>query len=159
MTRSVKGVARQPVQPIAWKAAEVRLPLRSEKGFVEADVRRLFGRRQGARSGRGQKAAMVLAWIERVNAGRPVEIACLHLGPLRILSLPGDTFVEYQLWAQQCCPDKFVAVAGFGDFGMCYLCTDQAYVDQGGYEQTYSFVDPCEPAVKKAIAEVLADNR
>jgi hypothetical protein len=48
-----------------------------------------------------------------------------------------------------------VAVAGFGDFGMGYVCTDQAYVDRGGYEQTFTFVDPCERPVKQAIAEVL----
>jgi hypothetical protein len=98
---------------------------------------------------------MILAWTERVNAGRPVQVVGLQMGSLRILSLPGDTFVEYQLWAQQACPDKFVAVAGFGDFGMCYLCTDQAYTDRGGYEQTFSFVDPCESLIKKAAAEVL----
>jgi len=77
------------------------------------------------------------------------------MGPLRILSLPGNTSIEYQLWVQEVSPDQFVAVAGFGDFGPCYLCTDQAYADQGGYEQHMTFVAPCEPLVKRALAEVL----
>ncbi len=41
-----------------------------------------------------------------------------------------------ELWAQEACPDKFVAVAGFGDFGMDYLCTDPAYADRGGYKES-----------------------
>ncbi|MGO8747816.1 MAG: hypothetical protein ACLQNE_17725 [Thermoguttaceae bacterium] len=154
MARSVKSIRREPVAAIQWKAADVRLPLRSGKDFAEAGARRIIADTRTAAVSR-IKAAMILAWTERVNAGRPVQIACLQMGSLRILSLPGDTFVEYQLWAQQICPDKFVAVAGFGDFGMCYLCTDQAYTDRGGYEQTFSFVDPCESLVKQAAAEVL----
>ena len=48
-----------------------------------------------------------------------------------------------------------MAVAGFSDFGPCYLCTDQAYVDRGGYEQTFTYVAPCEKLVKQGIAKVL----
>jgi hypothetical protein len=154
MARSVKSIRREPVAAIQWKVADVRLPLRSSKGFAEAEARRIIADTRSA-AGARIKSAMILAWTERVNAGRPVQVVGLQMGSLRILSLPGDTFVEYQLWAQQAYPDKFVAVAGFGDFGMCYLCTDQAYTDRGGYEQTFSFVDPCESLIKKAAAEVL----
>jgi hypothetical protein len=38
---------------------------------------------------------------------------------------------------------------------MDYLGTDQAYADRGGYEQTFTFVDPCESLVKTPMAEVL----
>ncbi|MGI6416084.1 MAG: hypothetical protein ACOX1P_10470 [Thermoguttaceae bacterium] len=151
MARSLRSIRRQAAAPIVWKTSEVRLPLRSGKEFEEGEARRLLAD-AGAPSASRMKAAMLLSWIERVKAGRPVEIACLRMGPLRILSLPGEPFVEYQLWAQQQCPDQFVATAAFG---MCYVCTDQAYTDQGGYEQTFTFVDPCESLLKRAMAEVL----
>jgi hypothetical protein len=151
MARSLRSIRRQAAAPIVWKTSEVRLPLRSGKEFEEGEARRLLAD-AGAPSASRMKAAMLLSWIERVKAGRPVEIACLRMGPLRILSLPGEPFVEYQLWAQQQCPDQFVATAAFG---MCYVCTDQAYTDQGGYEQTFTFVDPCESLLKRAMAAVL----
>jgi len=154
MAQSTKSVRREPVSPIQWKVAQVRLPLRKGDDFSEERARRTIAATQESAPAR-IKAAMLLAWLQRVKAGRPVEIRCLRMGSLRILGLPGDTFVEYQLWAQQACPAKFVAVAGFGDFGMYYLCTDQAYTDRGGYEQTFTFVDPCESLVKAAMAEVL----
>jgi hypothetical protein len=77
------------------------------------------------------------------------------MGPVKIVHLPGEPFVEYQLWAQQHQSDDFVAVAGYGDCAMCYLCTDRAYEDRGGYEQTWSFVEPCEGLLKEAMAKVL----
>jgi len=154
MRRSVQTLRREPAGPAAWRTVDLRLPLRVDKGFAEADARRVLAD-GGAKPAARIKAAMTLAWIERVGAGVPVQIACLQLGSLRVLSLPGDTFIEYQLWAQQAAPQQFVAVAGFGDFGMCYLCTDQAYKDRGGYEQTFSFVAPCEPQLKRGIATIL----
>lgn len=154
MLRSIASIRREPVSPIEWKTAELRLPLRSGETFSKPVLRRVMGDTSQLDEDR-IKAAMNLAWIERVESGQPIDVACLRMGSLRILSLPGDTFVQYQLWSQQICSQEFVTVAGFGDFGMAYLCTDEAYTDRGGYEQTLSFVDPCEGLVKKAIAEVL----
>lgn len=154
MRRSVQAVRREPAGRIVWKTADLALPARTEREFQEAEARRLLADTR-ASTGARVKAAMIVSWLERARSDLPVQIACLHLGSLRILSLPGDTFVEYQLWAQQAAAERFVAVAGFGDFGMCYLCTDQAYADRGGYEQTFSFVGPCEKQVKQAIAAVL----
>ena len=53
-------------------------------------------------------------------------------------------------------PDLFVAVAGYGDCAPWYLCTDGAYTDRGGYEQTWSFVDPCEQGLKRAMAGLIS---
>jgi hypothetical protein len=47
--------------------------------------------------------------------------------------LPGEPFIEYQLGAKAMRPDKFVAVAGYGDYAPGYICTAKAY-DEGGYE-------------------------
>jgi hypothetical protein len=101
------------------------------------------------------KAANILAWIDRGPQGRTIELACLAMDPIRILHLPGETFVEYQLWAQNICQDKFVAVAAYGDCAMWYVCTDQAYRDRGGYEQTWAFSGPCESRFKDAIAALV----
>lgn len=152
--RSIANIRREPVSPIQWKTVDLRLPLRSGEEFSRAASRRVMADTAKTDDER-VRAAMCLAWIERDESGKPTDVACLKMGPLRILSLPGDTFVQYQLWSQEICPQEFVAVAGFGDFGMAYLCTDEAYTDRGGYEQTLSFVDPCEALVKKAIAEAL----
>ena len=48
-----------------------------------------------------------------------------------------------------------MAVAGYGDGGPSYICTDRAYQDRGGYEQTWSLVGPSEQLLKQAILKVL----
>jgi len=52
-------------------------------------------------------------------------------------------------------PDRFVAVAGYGEGGPGYICTDEAHAE-GGYEPTQSMVaPPTESLLKSAIAELL----
>ena len=121
----------------------MQFPLRSDPAFSE-ETNRAVLRDAGAPARARVKAALNLAFIERVQAGRPLELSCLALGGIRILHLPGEPFVEYQLWAQRAFPQWFVAVADLCDSAPLYLCTDEAYRDNGGYEQTMSFVDPSE---------------
>ena len=46
-------------------------------------------------------AASNLAWLNRCQEGKPLELSCLRLGPVMILHMPGELFVEYQLAAQR----------------------------------------------------------
>jgi hypothetical protein len=72
-------------------------------------------------------------WYKRCMDGKKIDICCLSLGRARILHMPGELFVEYQLAAKAERPDLFVAMAAYGDYGPEYICTDIAY-QQGGYE-------------------------
>ena len=53
-----------------------------------------------------------LVWLRRLEAGKKIDLSCLTIGNVRILHLPGEPFVEYQLAAKAERPDLFVAVAG-----------------------------------------------
>jgi len=72
-------------------------------------------------------------WYKRCMAGKKTDICCLSAGRARILHMPGELFVEYQLAAKSERPDLFIAMAAYGDYGPEYICTDIAY-RQGGYE-------------------------
>lgn len=73
------------------------------------------------------------AWLQRLKKGKTINISCLKIGEVRILGLPGEPFVDYQLSAKAERPDLFVTVAGYGDYAPGYIATDEAY-KQGGYE-------------------------
>ena len=73
------------------------------------------------------------AWLHRLKKGMKIDISCLKLGNARILHLPGEPFVAYQLSAKAMCPDQFVAVAAYGDYAPGYIGTEESY-RQGGYE-------------------------
>ncbi|MCA9026335.1 MAG: arylsulfatase [Planctomycetaceae bacterium] len=102
-------------------------------------------------------SARKLAFLSRCQAGVSIDIGCLTLGDARILHLPGELFVEYQLAAQRLRPDLFVAMAAYGEYGPCYIGTEAAY-PQGGYETSpdSSFVSPkVEGVLMPAIARLL----
>jgi hypothetical protein len=83
----------------------------------------------------------------------------LGLGRARILHLPGELFVEYQLAAKAMRPDRFVALAAYGDYAPWYIGTEIAY-GQGGYETGLeaSNVAPEVEAVLMAAMRKLLDG-
>jgi hypothetical protein len=105
------------------------------------------------------RAARDLTFLRRCQAKQAIPVACLKLGSARVLHLPGELFVEYQLAAQKERPTGFVAVASYGDYGPGYIGTKLAYT-QGGYETSYvSRVSPdVEDVLMTAIRELLRDR-
>ncbi len=98
-----------------------------------------------------------LAWLRRCAAGHRIEISCLRLGRARILHMPGELFVEFQLAAKAERPDLFVTMAAYGDYGPFYIGTAASY-DEGGYETgpTASNVAPeSEAILLNAIRKLL----
>jgi hypothetical protein len=98
-----------------------------------------------------------LAWLRRCNEGHRIDISCFRLGRARILHMPGELFVEYQLQAKAERPNLFVAMAAYGDYGTWYIGTSIAY-EQGGYETTppASNVGPsAESELLRAIRKLL----
>ena len=102
-------------------------------------------------------AAKVLTWLRRCQRKEPLELSCLALRQARILHMPGELFVEYQLYAQAVRPDLMVAMAAYGDYAPGYICTEVAY-SEGGYEaaEASSMVSPqVESVLKGAIRRLL----
>ena len=103
--------------------------------------------------------AKTLAWARRCAAQDPVPIQCLRIGTARVLYMPGELCVEYQLAAQEMAPDLFVAMAAYGEYAMGYICTEIAY-SQGGYEasERASRVAPeVEGVLMEAMRKLLRD--
>jgi len=105
-------------------------------------------------------AASDLVWLRRSQAGHKIELTCLRLGKARVLHMPGELFVEYQLAAKKMRPDLFVAMAAYGDYGAGYIGTAIGY-EQGGYEtsQPASNTAPgVEAVLTEAMKKLLGDR-
>jgi hypothetical protein len=99
------------------------------------------------------EAASELIWLYRCRAGDAIDVACLRLKRLRVLHLPGELFVEYQLAAQALRPDLFVAMAAYGDYAPGYIGTEVAY-GQGGYE-TGPHASLVAPSVERVLVDAI----
>ena len=157
IAQSIAGLKHNPVEPLHWSVASIRFPSRTDAEFSEAHNRRIMDDPQASESKR-RKAAICLAWTERCRSGHPVELSCLSIGRVKMLHLPGEPFVQYQLAAQQMRQDRFVCVAGYGDCGMGYIGGNRIFTDRGGYEQTYAFAGPCEELLTTAMQKLLTTS-
>ena len=79
------------------------------------------------------------------------------MGPIDILQMPGELFVEYQLAAQKMRPDAFVCMASYGDYGPGYIGTAIAY-SQGGYETGFAIpVSRVSPRVEAVLTDAMRE--
>jgi len=78
-----------------------------------------------------------MAFARHWKAGNEIDVSCFTVGDSRILHMPGELFVEYQLAAKAMRPDLKVAMAAYGEYGPGYIGTELAYT-QGGYETSPS---------------------
>jgi hypothetical protein len=151
---SIRSTRRAPATALEWKTAGVRFAQRTEPAFLEEGFRKQLADPEESPANR-LKAALVLAWYDRLKTRPEVDCSRLRMGPITILHLPGEAFVEYQLYAQSLRPDEFVAVAAYGEGGPGYICMDRSPAE-GGYEPTASYVGPpTESRLKDAIADLV----
>ena len=131
MRRAWESTKRQPITAadVGWTVESVALP--PAKHLAAAKLESDLKERTAAFVAAG--SASRLAWLRRCQAGHQLDVQCLRLGRSRILHLPGELFVEYQLAAKAMRPDLLVALAAYGDYAPWYIGTEAAY-KQGGYE-------------------------
>ncbi|MDA0747118.1 MAG: hypothetical protein O2954_11400 [bacterium] len=144
--------SRQPLTHLTWNVAPACLPPRedlNEEALLEI-LRSPDNETRKLKS----KAALILTYMRRWEM--PIPITSLRLNNnVDIVHLPGETFIEYQLYAQELRPQGFVAVAGYGDLGPGYITLESSFAE-GGYEPTDSFVSgKSEQIMRDAIKRVL----
>lgn len=155
MTRAWDHTETRPLGELTFRCAHLHLPARQGGDFEPARMEEILADRQAGKWDR-IRAALGLSWRQRVDSGQPIDVPCLSLagGKAQFMVMPAETFVGYQLKAQELRPDSFVMVSGFGDGAPGYLPTDQCWAD--GYRDDYCWVQPnLERLMTAAMAEAL----
>jgi len=139
MARAWETTKKTPIgaDDVGWQSVAVSLPVArhlDEKELIEALEDR------SASAHKRASAASKLAWLRRCQGGDTIDVACLRLAGARVLHMPGELFVEYQLAAQDLRPELFVAMAAYGDYAPSYIGTEIAY-REGGYETRPGFTN------------------
>lgn len=131
MKRAWDSTQKTPLtaDQVGWQTTPVALPLAPY--LKEDDLRAQL--KAAKTPVEATTAADKLAWVLRCQSGHKINLALLRIGNMRVLHMPGELFVEYQLAAQQMRSDLHVAMAAYGDYGTAYIGTQRAY-SEGGYE-------------------------
>jgi hypothetical protein len=139
---------------IQWDSAPIEFTVREEGTFnpevlnTQLDPDQPFTTRL--------TASMFSGFGQRLRDGYIAQATRLRIGNIDVVNLPGEPFVEFQLFAQQVAvKDSFICVAGYGECGVWYYGPDSIFTDRGGYEQTWSLTGPCQQKVEEALTTLL----
>ena len=130
------------IKLLTMKDAETQSWLRKvEKVGVEVLVKALLG-------------------ADDFNPSPEYVINMLQSGSIRLVLLPGEPFVEYQLYIQSLIPDEFVAVAANCRDDFLYLPLANSFNETGGYETEYfcRTTPEFEPRFKDAVSTLISQN-
>lgn len=144
MKRAWEATKREPITSAAvgWTFEPVALPPAKKLELMQTKIMESL---KATKRTQGKENLITndmskIPWLQRCKAGKRIDVGCLTLGRARILFMPGELAVEYQLAAKAERPDLFVAMAAYGDYAPGYICTAIQY-KQGGYEVGASGVE------------------
>lgn len=153
MVKAWEATSRQPVRRVGFENTAFHLTFNEAPEFrrevmektladEEVDVRQRI------------LAAMGLSSLDRIAENRKIDMPCLSLGEARIVLFPGETFVGYQLMAQQLRPERFVMSIGFGECWPGYIPTTRAFDE--GFGHSWRWVAPgADDQLGTALRKVL----
>jgi len=153
LANNLKQLRPVPIDRVSWASAGV-LPLPNPSLSADAIQKQISDPTQSVVN--RNRPAYQLAWLKRLETGVPIVISHLRVNGAGMLHLPAESFVEYQLAAQEMFPGDFLATAAYGDGGPWYIPTAAEY-PHGGYEVSVAFSDPqIDATLREAIAKVTA---
>ena len=153
MARAWEATKKEPITAadLGWESDGRGAAGRSPPGREATPRRPRKPVRADSRSGRGRERAGLAPPLPGGRYDRRRLPAAQARS--RILHMPGELFVEYQLAAQQMRPDLFVAMAAYGDYAPGYIGTEVSY-QQGGYE-TGPKASLVAPSVEAVIMDAM----
>jgi hypothetical protein len=155
MSKAWETTQRQPLEQLELSHTPLRLEPRDTAGFTVEDLQRRL--KEGPRPFDRCLAAMGLAWRARADAGHTLDMPVLDLGGARLVLLPGESYVEYQLKAQSLAPDAFVVSAGYGECATGYVPIERAWQEGDGNLGDWCWVaQGSEAAMNAALAKALS---
>ncbi|NNE91443.1 MAG: hypothetical protein HKN23_07330 [Verrucomicrobiales bacterium] len=103
-------------------------------------------------------AALGLSWQARCAAGQPIDVPMLDFGgKAKLILLPAEIYVEYQLFARELDPDAFVMVVGYGECGPGYIPVQRALDERDSNLGDWNWVAPgAEEKVHTVLRKLLA---
>lgn len=152
MMQSAHSTKYEPAKSLRWRVAPLHLTPK-----LRAPASTIQELEASIASGKLTDEELYRSSIDLAFARRktPLQTILLEIGNAGVLHLPGEPMNVFQKYALGLRPDRFLAVAGYGDIAPGYLCTDRAE-SEGGYEPGASNAGPgVEAALKSAIRDQL----
>lgn len=144
---------KHPIQ-LSHRLAKLELEPRKSKGFSTDEL--MARLKAGPRPFDKCLAALGLSWKRRCEDGQPIDVPLLDFGVAQYLLMPAESYVEFQLAAQELRPDSFVMVAGYGECGPGYIPIERAWKENDANLGDWCWIaEGSEKKLRDAMAAVL----
>lgn len=155
METAWRSTERSPIDTVAFRRAPLRLEPRNVDGFSSEE---LWKRLRTDPKPFGQcLAALGLSWRYHAGLDNMIDVPLLDLGLAQLLLLPAESYVEFQLHAQQVRPGSFVMTCGYGECAPGYIPIERAWDERDSNLHDWCWVARgSEARMKKAIESLLA---
>ena len=153
MVTAWENTERVPLDSMNFRNTSLKLEMHPSE---RVDRNRLMNilQDQDAKTESRILAAMGLATHERLEQNRPIDLPCLDLGPAKIVLFPGESFVGYQLLAQEMARHQFVLSIGYGECWPGYIPTAREFAD--GFDDSWLWAAPgSETRIREALKKIL----
>ena len=111
MKQTWKATMKHTLDQVDFRSTELELDFRPGESHTADNLARILKTKDAPPRDR-ILAAMGLASRKRVAGGEKIDFPCIDFGSAQIVVFPGETFVGYQLIAQQQRPDSLVVSIG-----------------------------------------------
>jgi len=149
------ATTKTPIRDIAFRSAPLSFKPRETGGYSRSDLEKKLA---GAKRARElSHAAMGLSWRDRAEKRKqPIDVPVVDFGPTAFVLLPGESYIEYQLYAQSVRPDDFVMVAAYGESAPGYIPLEMHWREKDSNLNSWCWVaegseKPFKEAIKKAL--------
>ncbi|MEO6035567.1 MAG: hypothetical protein ABIQ35_09960 [Verrucomicrobiota bacterium] len=153
MKASWSATKRQKLVQCKFEQASLVLEPRNEPGFSAAELEEQLG--DHSKPFRQCLAAMGLSWRARHVAAPEIDVPMLDFGGAQIVLLPAESYVEFQLFAQQQRPNTFVLTAGYGECAPGYIPIERAWAEHDSNLTDWCWINPGSQRKMEKVIESL----
>jgi hypothetical protein len=158
MKQAFEQTKKTPLSTISFRNTTLELSPRESHGFTQQDLEASLSDKSNPQ--RQEMSALALSWRQRTARKQPIDVPAIDFGPTTLLLLPGEIYVEYQLYAQTLRKDHPVVVLGYGESAPGYLPIERAWEENDENLSDWCWVAPAmEERTKKAIEEALRSGQ
>jgi len=153
MREAFQSSERTPVGRLQFRNAALRLAPRTSPGFARHEMETMLANPKETFRNRWN-AALGLSWLDRLRRRQPIDVPAVDFGGgIKLVLVPAEAFVQYQLWAQE--HGRFVVTLGYGECAPGYIPTLKEVNE--GYNDHYCWADmrTSESAMRSAIRKAL----
>ncbi len=153
MVKAWTNTRRLPLGQIAFRSAKLELEFHPDPDLTATALEAALRDQERTVEDR-ILAAMGLSSRQRVAAGRAIDLPVIDFGAAQVVLFPGESFVGYQLMAQEMRSDSFVLSIGYGECWPGYIPNEDAFRD--GFEDKWLWVaSGSEDRIRTVLRRVL----